>query len=535
MLRLIVATLLFGRAATFACDGRDLPAAYVNDGYCDCEADRSDEPETGACPDTLFRCANRPGAPTTIFSSRVNDGVCDCCDGADEFRSKSCPNTCVEEAGKGLAALERSCARKAELSREGAAAAAKQEARLREAREQVAKAEPNLLALHAKREAAEAAEERRRADRDRRLAAGEVEAALGLRELQPAELGRALARLALGGGIEGVDALYDALDAHEGAKEAMDDVDNADLIEVAMEARDAAREAGGGGGGGGTSPNPDAADAAAGACEAHGTCEYEAKLLELMPLHTLPPPVARDVLLSLYASSAADARRLGHVSAALLHPRGKALDAAAVEAAVALLDGFADADADAARAALEAQQAAVAGAKASVEELAPIEALRAQLAFGGAHEWFHLHAGQCLELFEAPFRYKLCPFGVFEQDGRSLGKFKAWATPDRPAVDAAAATEAAKAGLLTSTAMGFDGGDECNGAPRRATALFACGEEAALKTVAEPLTCVYVAVVTTPAACDVEELRRLHHALAEAARAEGLEYRASEQLLALLG
>ena len=83
--------------------------------------------------------------------------------------------------------------------------------------------------------------------------------------------------------------------------------------------------------------------------------------------------------------------------------------------------------------------------------------------------------------------------------------------------------------------MSFDGGDECGGAPRRATALFACGEEAALKTVAEPLTCVYVAVVTTPAACDVEELRRLHHALAEAARAEGLEYRASEQLIALLG
>ena len=60
----------------------------------------------------------------------------------------------------------------------------------------------------------------------------------------------------------------------------MDDVDNADLIEVAMEARDAAREAGGGGGGG-TSPNPDAADAAAGACEAHGAASHEAKLLEL--------------------------------------------------------------------------------------------------------------------------------------------------------------------------------------------------------------------------------------------------------------
>ena len=165
---------------------------------------------------------------------------------------------------------------------------------------------------------------------------------------------------------------------------------------------------------------------------------------------------------------------------------------------------------------------------------APADRRCARSWFGGAHEWFHLH-GQCLELFEAPFRYKLCPFGAFEQDGRSLGKFKAWATPDRPAVDAAAATEAGKAGLLTATAMSFDGGDECNGAPRRATALFACGEEAALKTVAEPLTCVYVAVVTTPAACDVEELRRLHHALAEAARAEGLAYQASEQLIALLG
>ncbi|KAI4343345.1 hypothetical protein L6164_010706 [Bauhinia variegata] len=38
--------------------------------------------------------------PNLIFSSRVNDGICDCCDGSDEYDGKvKCPNTCWE-AGK---------------------------------------------------------------------------------------------------------------------------------------------------------------------------------------------------------------------------------------------------------------------------------------------------------------------------------------------------------------------------------------------------------------------------------------------------
>lgn len=31
-----------------------------------------------------------------VPSNRVNDGVCDCCDGSDEYSSQNCANTCAE-------------------------------------------------------------------------------------------------------------------------------------------------------------------------------------------------------------------------------------------------------------------------------------------------------------------------------------------------------------------------------------------------------------------------------------------------------
>ena len=39
-----------------------------------------------------------------IFSSRVNDMICDCCDGSDEWAGYvTCPNTCKEAYAKAYA------------------------------------------------------------------------------------------------------------------------------------------------------------------------------------------------------------------------------------------------------------------------------------------------------------------------------------------------------------------------------------------------------------------------------------------------
>jgi Glucosidase II beta subunit-like len=67
---------------------------YLNDDYCDC-LDGSDEPSTSACSNRLvqrptFKCKGGGARissntnTTTIFASRVGDGIRDCPDGSDE-------------------------------------------------------------------------------------------------------------------------------------------------------------------------------------------------------------------------------------------------------------------------------------------------------------------------------------------------------------------------------------------------------------------------------------------------------------------
>ena len=245
------ASAALGAGDVFSCgDGKkQIPKSFVGDDFCDC-ADGSDEVATGACPDTWFTCENRPHKPTHIFSSRVNDGICDCCDGSDEWRLPSlCANTCLELATAHLKIFERAAARKEELAREGRDASVKRKAELQAARAELQAAEPKLRELTAAKEAAEAQEAQRKADREQRLAGGEVGRVLRLSELTAPMLQQAIARLALAKGVAGVDKLHEFLEKHEATSALMGEVDTADLLELAMDARDTTPAEGAGGGG----------------------------------------------------------------------------------------------------------------------------------------------------------------------------------------------------------------------------------------------------------------------------------------------
>mmetsp|Transcript_21426 Transcript_21426/g.35461 ORF Transcript_21426/g.35461 Transcript_21426/m.35461 type:complete len:810 (-) Transcript_21426:48-2477(-) len=113
---LVVSVSLLAVAHSLECrrgysDGNDdvrvIPDSWINDGFCDCPLDALDEPNTDACAGApVGGWAGLPGrmekSPTfqcpqqhqkKLPLSRLNDGVCDCCDGADEPAS-TCPDNC---------------------------------------------------------------------------------------------------------------------------------------------------------------------------------------------------------------------------------------------------------------------------------------------------------------------------------------------------------------------------------------------------------------------------------------------------------
>lgn len=83
-----------------------------NDDYCDCG---DDEILTSACSlykasNRLFQCRDQQ-VLQMLFLSRVNDLVCDCCDGSDELPNAQCPNTCQQVARDVAAELQETKAR----------------------------------------------------------------------------------------------------------------------------------------------------------------------------------------------------------------------------------------------------------------------------------------------------------------------------------------------------------------------------------------------------------------------------------------
>lgn len=101
---------------------KKIPKAWINDGYCDCPLDGLDEPDTDACSGSVdggwagiiqvsttnnnndigdddkvmstpktISCEHQPDLILPL--SRINDGICDCCNGSDESFT-DCPDEC---------------------------------------------------------------------------------------------------------------------------------------------------------------------------------------------------------------------------------------------------------------------------------------------------------------------------------------------------------------------------------------------------------------------------------------------------------
>lgn len=88
----------------------ELDFSRVNDDFCDCVFDGSDEPGTSACQNGRFYCDTQNiGFPEFVLSSRVNDGICDCCDGSDEWAQIHLPIRLEESVQKKLGRYQSPC------------------------------------------------------------------------------------------------------------------------------------------------------------------------------------------------------------------------------------------------------------------------------------------------------------------------------------------------------------------------------------------------------------------------------------------
>ncbi|EAY06287.1 hypothetical protein TVAG_475210 [Trichomonas vaginalis G3] len=88
------------QSGQFTCfDGKKkIKISQINDNFRDC-LDGSDEPGTSASNEGTYYCSNNGFIPYPIAKWSVGDGICDCCDGADEKDNPrvQCPNTCARK------------------------------------------------------------------------------------------------------------------------------------------------------------------------------------------------------------------------------------------------------------------------------------------------------------------------------------------------------------------------------------------------------------------------------------------------------
>ncbi|KAJ9520990.1 hypothetical protein QJQ45_022708, partial [Haematococcus lacustris] len=212
------ADLYSGAGGVFTCldSSVTIPYSRVNDNYCDCPTDGSDEPGTAACYHGSFYCANRGYEPQQLSASFVDDGVCDCCDGSDEARGR-CKNTCLDKSSSQkqaikdrVAQISQSLDRKTDLQAQAIQLKANWAGKAHSIRSELEAQEAEVQRLQAAKDSADAAA----ADERAQMAAQEL-----ARQAEADEAARAAAAAGQAGAAGGGEAQPD-LDAGGGLESA---------------------------------------------------------------------------------------------------------------------------------------------------------------------------------------------------------------------------------------------------------------------------------------------------------------------------
>nr|XP_043632489.1 glucosidase 2 subunit beta-like [Erigeron canadensis] len=113
--------------------------------------------------------------------------------------------------------------------------------------------------------------------------------------------------------------------------------------------------------------------------------------------------------------------------------------------------------------------------------------------FGPEKEFYSLY-GQCYEIKENKYVYKVCPFKeATQEEGHSTTRLGQWDKFDE-----------------SYRIMLFTNGDKCwNGPNRSLTVRLRCGSKVEVADIDEPSRCEYSALLTTPALCQEGRLKEL--------------------------
>ncbi|XP_003742901.1 glucosidase 2 subunit beta [Galendromus occidentalis] len=443
----------------FVClDGsKKMPFSRVNDDYCDCR-DGSDEPGTSACPNANFYCVNLSYTPLTIPSSRVNDGICDCCDGGDEFDSKAdCPNTCEElgrsyreEAKRRVKILNRGKILRQNLAQDG-------KRKIALAKLQIA--ELKVKVREARKDEEEKAAFRKLSDeKERKLLDDQAKVAKALNKRRETEAGQNKE-----GERRQAEEVFLDLDTNEDDFVTFEELTNNSVLDKDKDGKVSE-------------------DESRSFLPFRGGVDSEEFIGSVWPLMK-PLWLARNDSPS-------------GTGAAVPNVEGSPSDSGSVDQATPLPAVLVEHDPEVDAAVLTAERARSEHNEAEQkreeleQELAHLEELLAG-DFGVDSEFVSLH-GECFELRDREYIYKMCPFDKSSQRSRidgietSLGRWASWEAR----------------GEIKHAGMKFIGGAECwKGPARSVLVVLECGLTNELISASEPSRCEYMFEFATPAAC----------------------------------